>query len=102
MKEVGPPGFEPGSTAPQAAMLSKLYHEPNCDTFINAVLKPLTGMVDPTSARICSSCGLNIAAIPSGVTFACPSCGELEINRCGKCRKAGRKYTCAKCGFTGP
>lgn len=25
---VGPPGFEPGSEAPEAPMLSKLYYEP--------------------------------------------------------------------------
>lgn len=27
--EAGPPGFEPGSEAPEAPMLSKLYYEPN-------------------------------------------------------------------------
>ncbi len=29
MMKAGPPGFEPGSEAPEAPMLSKLYYEPN-------------------------------------------------------------------------
>ena len=28
MKVAGPPGFEPGSGAPEAPMLSKLYYRP--------------------------------------------------------------------------
>lgn len=28
VSEAGPPGFEPGSEAPEAPMLSKLYYEP--------------------------------------------------------------------------
>ncbi len=53
-------------------------------------------------SKICASCGTNIAATPSGVTFSCPSCADNEISRCGKCRKVGHRYTCAKCGFVGP
>ncbi len=54
------------------------------------------------SDKSCLSCGLKIGAIAGSLSFKCPSCAELEISRCAKCRKAGRTYTCPSCGFTGP
>lgn len=50
----------------------------------------------------CMSCGKNITNDTSAVTFKCPSCGDMEVTRCGSCRKLATKYKCAKCGFEGP
>ncbi|HTS32843.1 MAG TPA: zinc finger domain-containing protein [Thermoplasmata archaeon] len=49
----------------------------------------------------CTSCG---RAVPSlGATqFPCPSCGEVVIGRCARCRDQSVGYTCPKCGFRGP
>ncbi|MCJ7761138.1 zinc finger domain-containing protein [Candidatus Bathyarchaeota archaeon] len=38
----------------------------------------------------------------SSVSFGCPSCGDVIIWRCEKCRLFGRDYKCPKCGSTGP
>ncbi|MDH5771045.1 MAG: zinc finger domain-containing protein [Candidatus Bathyarchaeota archaeon] len=50
----------------------------------------------------CLSCGHVISPDEKSVNFLCPSCGELVIWRCEKCRLFGRLYKCPKCGFTGP
>lgn len=36
------------------------------------------------------------------VSFPCPQCGEVEIVRSRSERENVVKYTCPKCGFTGP
>ena len=50
----------------------------------------------------CTSCGKPIPPGSESTKFLCPSCGEIQIKRDGKCRKFGRHYKCPKCGFTGP
>jgi predicted RNA-binding Zn-ribbon protein involved in translation (DUF1610 family) len=54
------------------------------------------------SLTTCSSCGKPIPPGTEATKFLCPNCGEIQIKRCGKCRKFGRAYKCPKCGFTGP
>ncbi len=36
------------------------------------------------------------------VSFPCPKCGDSEIVRSRSERENVVKYTCEKCGFTGP
>jgi predicted RNA-binding Zn-ribbon protein involved in translation (DUF1610 family) len=50
----------------------------------------------------CTSCGKPIQPGTEATKFLCPNCGEIQIKRCGKCRKFGRTYKCPKCGFIGP
>jgi len=50
----------------------------------------------------CTSCGKPIPPGSESTKFLCPSCGEIQIKRDGKCRKFGRLYKCPKCGFQGP
>ncbi|MBD3259471.1 RNA-binding protein [Candidatus Woesearchaeota archaeon] len=50
----------------------------------------------------CSSCSTRITNSKGSIRFKCPNCGEGEIVRCAHCRKIAAKYTCPKCGFTGP
>ncbi|MCK4243739.1 DUF1610 domain-containing protein [Candidatus Bathyarchaeota archaeon] len=50
----------------------------------------------------CISCGHNIVVDEKAVKFSCPSCGEILMWRCERCRLFGRTYKCPKCGFTGP
>jgi hypothetical protein len=41
--------------------------------------------------------------LPAGtVRFVCPQCSEMEIIRIPQARKMAAKYSCPKCGFTGP
>jgi len=51
---------------------------------------------------VCNWCGRVILPDESAVKFPCPSCGEIVVWRCDKCRTFGRPYKCPKCGFTGP
>lgn len=51
-------------------------------------------------AKKCSSCGREVKSRYS--EFKCPQCGEEKIVRCEDCRTLATKYTCGKCGFTGP
>ncbi|MEF8848119.1 MAG: zinc finger domain-containing protein [Candidatus Thermoplasmatota archaeon] len=51
-------------------------------------------------AENCVSCGKGLLKLGSS-SFKCPECKKL-IGRCNKCREQGQKYTCPKCGFTGP
>ncbi|MEM2890085.1 MAG: zinc finger domain-containing protein [Candidatus Hadarchaeum sp.] len=53
-------------------------------------------------ANVCTSCNRDIAQGEIVVRFPCPSCGEVEILRCAKCRRLSNSYRCSKCGFTGP
>ncbi|HDN83482.1 MAG TPA: DUF1610 domain-containing protein [Candidatus Altiarchaeales archaeon] len=48
----------------------------------------------------CTSCKREV--YKGYVEFKCPNCGEIQIVRCPHCRDIGVKYTCEKCGFTGP
>ncbi|MGA8542264.1 MAG: zinc finger domain-containing protein [Thermoplasmata archaeon] len=49
----------------------------------------------------CTSCGRAVPA--KGATqFPCPSCGEVTIGRCARCRDQSVPYHCPKCGFDGP
>ncbi len=52
--------------------------------------------------QVCTSCKARILNIEGASVFECPSCGEVEIVRCGQCRKIAAKYKCSKCGFEGP
>lgn len=48
----------------------------------------------------CTSCN---QGVQEGATiFKCPKCGEEEIVRCKECKRLGVKYTCKKCGWSGP
>lgn len=51
-------------------------------------------------AEKCISCGKGLLEQGS-TTFQCPMCSEV-IGRCSGCREQSVKYTCTKCGFTGP
>ncbi|WP_455368149.1 zinc finger domain-containing protein [[Eubacterium] cellulosolvens] len=51
---------------------------------------------------VCNWCGRIILPDESAVKFPCPSCGEIVVWRCEKCRTFGRPYKCPKCGFAGP
>lgn len=44
----------------------------------------------------------NIANDAGAVVFACPQCGYDAIVRSSQERKNVTRYTCPKCGFTGP
>ena len=44
----------------------------------------------------------NLANDRGAVVFRCPKCGETEIVRTSNERANAVKYTCSKCGFTGP
>ncbi|MCS7105743.1 MAG: zinc finger domain-containing protein [Candidatus Aenigmarchaeota archaeon] len=50
----------------------------------------------------CSTCKVNVLAKENFVKFECPNCGETLIVRCSTCKALSNKYTCSKCGFTGP
>ena len=50
----------------------------------------------------CSSCGIDITNDEGNVKFKCPKCEKEEIIRCGHCREIAARYTCKKCGFSGP
>ncbi|RME55186.1 DUF1610 domain-containing protein [Candidatus Woesearchaeota archaeon] len=50
----------------------------------------------------CISCNKDIVNDPESTQFKCPNCGSFVIVRCGHCRKIAARYTCKKCGFTGP
>jgi predicted RNA-binding Zn-ribbon protein involved in translation (DUF1610 family) len=48
----------------------------------------------------CNSCGKGLLSHGS-TTFPCPICNET-IGRCDNCREQSVKYSCTKCGFSGP
>ena len=48
----------------------------------------------------CTSCSRIIPPGMEATKFPCPSCGEITIWRCSRCRNFGRAYRCPKCGFT--
>ncbi len=50
----------------------------------------------------CISCKVDISAVNNSVIFDCPSCGKVEIVRCGKCRGLSTDYRCPNCDFVGP
>ncbi len=50
----------------------------------------------------CVSCGKRVETENFWVEFPCPSCGEVKIIRCERCRKLANPYKCGKCGFEGP
>ncbi|MHA1585432.1 MAG: zinc finger domain-containing protein [Promethearchaeota archaeon] len=50
----------------------------------------------------CTSCGKLIQPGENAVHFACPSCGDVLIWRCERCRRFARSYKCPNCGFEGP
>ena len=52
-------------------------------------------------AKRCLSTNQKIVNDVGAVIFKCPSCSE-EIVRSKKARMIVGKYTCPKCGFTGP
>lgn len=50
----------------------------------------------------CLSMNTRLTNDKGSVSFMCPSCGDYEIVRSKKARQIVAKYTCPKCGFTGP
>ncbi|MBU1201401.1 MAG: RNA-binding protein [Nanoarchaeota archaeon] len=50
----------------------------------------------------CISCKKSITNESGAAKFKCPNCSEYEVIRCKNCRQIVAKYTCPKCGFTGP
>ncbi|MEW5896375.1 MAG: zinc finger domain-containing protein [Nanoarchaeota archaeon] len=53
-------------------------------------------------ARRCISTKKKIDNDPGAVTFKCPRCSDYEISRSTYARKNAIKYSCPRCGFTGP
>ena len=53
-------------------------------------------------AKKCTSCGTEISAEKNFSCFKCPSCGEVEIVRCDRCKMNVVKFVCDKCGFKVP
>ncbi|PIZ48929.1 RNA-binding protein [Candidatus Woesearchaeota archaeon CG_4_10_14_0_2_um_filter_57_5] len=51
--------------------------------------------------KVCVTTKVPITNIEGSVNFPCPQCNE-EIVRSGKARAIAARYTCPKCGFTGP
>lgn len=49
-----------------------------------------------------STLGNSITNTTGSVRFLCPKCKEQEIVRSRNERETVAKYTCEKCGFTGP
>lgn len=45
---------------------------------------------------------VNIGVQGGATIFMCPKCGEQEIVRSKYAKRLGVKYTCKKCGFSGP
>ncbi|HKZ59897.1 MAG TPA: zinc finger domain-containing protein [Candidatus Thermoplasmatota archaeon] len=52
-------------------------------------------------AESCASCGVRLTE-KGRANFQCPSCGEVPIGRCVRCRDQGVHYRCRRCGFEGP
>ncbi|MBS3133972.1 RNA-binding protein [Candidatus Woesearchaeota archaeon] len=50
--------------------------------------------------NICNSCKKQI--LEGAALFKCPECGKSVIVRCKHCREIAARYTCEKCGFSGP
>jgi len=44
--------------------------------------------------NICFGCGRPIAPYEAAVHFPCPSCGDVTIWRCERCREMGKEYRC--------
>ncbi|MCK4933183.1 DUF1610 domain-containing protein [Candidatus Bathyarchaeota archaeon] len=65
---------------------------------MNTIKTPRTMIQTP----ICTSCNRTIPPGTDATKLNCPSCGEITIWRCQKCRQFGRQYKCPKCGFMGP
>lgn len=57
---------------------------------------------DTMSKKVSSSSKQSITNSQGTAVFPCPSCGETEIVRTKHERAIVAKYTCDKCGFTGP
>jgi predicted RNA-binding Zn-ribbon protein involved in translation (DUF1610 family) len=55
-----------------------------------------------SKTAFCSSCGGLVPPREDSVQFTCPSCGNLTLWRCQKCREFANTYTCAACNFKGP
>ena len=52
--------------------------------------------------KLCTSCKKRITNTVGTAVFPCPKCAKEDIIRCAHCREIVAKYTCSKCGFTGP
>jgi len=53
-------------------------------------------------AKKSTATGATVANDKGSVSFLCPQCGQQEIVRSRNERENVVKYTCSKCGFTGP
>ena len=54
------------------------------------------------TAKKCLATNVRITNDKGAVTFKCPNCNDYEIVRSKNARQIVAKYTCPKCGFTGP
>ena len=54
------------------------------------------------TTKKCSATNARITNDGGSVTFKCPKCKDFEIIRGRHARQIVGKYTCPKCGFTGP
>src|SRR3989338_7226406 len=107
------PSFGPGSQAPQARILSRLYYGPTFNICLAKYKSPNKRSIFPFTeresvrfkngdcwmAKVCSNCGRQVQ---TATEFPCPSCGKSHIIRCATCRKEKNSYTCVDCGFQGP
>jgi len=59
-------------------------------------------LYDRVQPPVCTSCGRLVHPSERAVSFYCPSCGQVIIWRCSRCRAQGFPYTCPSCGFEGP
>ena len=64
--------------------------------------RSVTVMSEKLSLVTCTSCGKPIPPGSESTKFLCPSCGEIQMKRDGKCRKFGRLCKCPKWGVQGP
>ena len=62
----------------------------------------MTVFLQMVKEKVCISCGKRILNDNSATSFPCPVCSEVEIVRCGECRKRGVRYICPGCKFEGP
>ena len=49
-----------------------------------------------------SSSGVEVTNEKGSTIFKCPNCGDYDIIRSLHERKIATRYTCPKCGFSGP
>ena len=61
-----------------------------------------TAEIIERNESFCSSCKKSVRNDTGNAAFDCPKCGAFPIIRCRNCREKAVRYTCPKCGFSGP